>query len=228
MLLALESTGARMNRLGSEVLAESPLLSLGGGRRARSSGDGRATSWARRRAVAARAPLVAGIGPDEARFDEALDGVLGARRGMIRVAVAGAAGRMGQTDCAAVEVRPTWSSSPAPTRRSESALARPSPREPGCARRLHDPEHRRCERHGGGCGGRPRRRSGRPALTSSELRGLAGANVFVAPNFAIGAVLMMQFAAQAARHMAARRDHRAAPRPQARRARAARPRGPPR
>jgi 4-hydroxy-tetrahydrodipicolinate reductase len=36
-----------------------------------------------------------------------------------------------------------------------------------------------------------------------ELTGLsgAGANVFVAPNFAIGAVLMMQFAAQAARHM---------------------------
>jgi 4-hydroxy-tetrahydrodipicolinate reductase len=34
-----------------------------------------------------------------------------------------------------------------------------------------------------------------------DLRG-AGANVFIAPNFAIGAVLMMQFAAQAARHMA--------------------------
>ncbi len=34
-----------------------------------------------------------------------------------------------------------------------------------------------------------------------DLRG-AKANVFVAPNFAIGAVLMMQFAAQAARHMA--------------------------
>jgi 4-hydroxy-tetrahydrodipicolinate reductase len=34
-----------------------------------------------------------------------------------------------------------------------------------------------------------------------ELRGLRGANVFVAPNFAIGAVLMMRFAAEAARHM---------------------------
>jgi 4-hydroxy-tetrahydrodipicolinate reductase len=33
-----------------------------------------------------------------------------------------------------------------------------------------------------------------------ELSG-AKANVFIAPNFAIGAVLMMQFAAQAARHM---------------------------
>jgi 4-hydroxy-tetrahydrodipicolinate reductase len=35
-----------------------------------------------------------------------------------------------------------------------------------------------------------------------ELRGEGGANVFVAPNFAIGAVLMMQFAAEASRHMA--------------------------
>ena len=36
----------------------------------------------------------------------------------------------------------------------------------------------------------------------SELEGLTGANIFIAPNFAIGAVLMMQFAVQAARHMA--------------------------
>jgi 4-hydroxy-tetrahydrodipicolinate reductase len=33
------------------------------------------------------------------------------------------------------------------------------------------------------------------------LRGARGANVFVAPNFAIGAVLMMRFAAEAAKHM---------------------------
>jgi len=35
-----------------------------------------------------------------------------------------------------------------------------------------------------------------------ELRDLEGANVFVAPNFAIGAVLMMRFAAEASKHMA--------------------------
>jgi 4-hydroxy-tetrahydrodipicolinate reductase len=34
------------------------------------------------------------------------------------------------------------------------------------------------------------------------LRQARGANVFLAPNFAIGAVLMMQFAAEAAKHMA--------------------------
>jgi 4-hydroxy-tetrahydrodipicolinate reductase len=35
-----------------------------------------------------------------------------------------------------------------------------------------------------------------------ELRGLSGANAFVAPNFAIGAVLMTRFAVEAAKHMA--------------------------
>jgi len=35
----------------------------------------------------------------------------------------------------------------------------------------------------------------------SPLRSERGANVFVAPNFAIGAVLMMRFAAEAAKHM---------------------------
>jgi 4-hydroxy-tetrahydrodipicolinate reductase len=34
------------------------------------------------------------------------------------------------------------------------------------------------------------------------LRGAQGANVFFGPNFAIGAVLMMTFAAEASRHMA--------------------------
>ena len=39
----------------------------------------------------------------------------------------------------------------------------------------------------------------------------AAVTVFYAPNFAIGAVLMMRFAEEAARHSRARRDHRAAP-----------------
>jgi 4-hydroxy-tetrahydrodipicolinate reductase len=43
---------------------------------------------------------------------------------------------------------------------------------------------------------------GTTGFDPDELRGAKGANVFIAPNFAIGAVLMMQFAAQAARHMA--------------------------
>jgi 4-hydroxy-tetrahydrodipicolinate reductase len=43
---------------------------------------------------------------------------------------------------------------------------------------------------------------GTTGFEPAELAGLSGANVFIAPNFAIGAVLMMQFAAQAAAHMA--------------------------
>jgi predicted Zn-dependent peptidase len=72
VVLSLESTGARMNRLGSEVLAGTPLLSLDEvverieavtvddlGALAREL-------WAPERLSAA------GIGPDRARFEEAL------------------------------------------------------------------------------------------------------------------------------------------------------------
>ncbi|HET9073396.1 MAG TPA: 4-hydroxy-tetrahydrodipicolinate reductase [Solirubrobacteraceae bacterium] len=44
---------------------------------------------------------------------------------------------------------------------------------------------------------------GTTGFDPAELDGLEGANVFIAPNFAIGAVLMMRFAAEAAQHMAA-------------------------
>jgi 4-hydroxy-tetrahydrodipicolinate reductase len=43
---------------------------------------------------------------------------------------------------------------------------------------------------------------GTSGFDASRLSELSGANVLYCPNFAIGAVLMMQFAAQASRHMA--------------------------
>jgi 4-hydroxy-tetrahydrodipicolinate reductase len=43
---------------------------------------------------------------------------------------------------------------------------------------------------------------GTTGFDPKPLRGAEGANVFIAPNFAIGAVLMMQFAAEASRRMA--------------------------
>jgi 4-hydroxy-tetrahydrodipicolinate reductase len=43
---------------------------------------------------------------------------------------------------------------------------------------------------------------GTSSFDLEPLRGATGANVFFAPNFAIGAVLMMRFAAEASRHMA--------------------------
>ena len=72
VVLALESTGARMNRLGSEVLAGMPLFSLDEtvARIDAVSVDDLAALvdelWAPERLSAA------GIGPDEARFEEAL------------------------------------------------------------------------------------------------------------------------------------------------------------
>ncbi|WP_249009621.1 pitrilysin family protein [Conexibacter sp. DBS9H8] len=75
MLLALESTGARMNRLGSSVLAGEPLLSLD---EIEAAID--AVSLAELAELAgelwdpARLSVV-GIGPDEDRFDAAADGL---------------------------------------------------------------------------------------------------------------------------------------------------------
>jgi 4-hydroxy-tetrahydrodipicolinate reductase len=119
----------------------------------------------------------------------------------IGVAVAGAAGRMGETVCRAVEAAPDMElvarADPALGASVAEALAqRPdvlvdftvpgtavgNARE-AIAARVHVV-------------------IGTTGFDPAELEGLGGANVFIAPNFAIGAVLMMQFAAQAARHMA--------------------------
>jgi 4-hydroxy-tetrahydrodipicolinate reductase len=42
---------------------------------------------------------------------------------------------------------------------------------------------------------------GTTSFDVDQVRGLDSANIFIAPNFAIGAVLLMQFAAQATRYM---------------------------
>ena len=111
IVLGMESTGARMNRLGASLLYELPLLEtdeLMERIDAVTLDDLRALTdelWAPERLSAA------GIGPDESAFREAAAEVTPAGEGcrwsvgdrMIRVAVAGAAGRMGQTVCAAVE-----------------------------------------------------------------------------------------------------------------------------
>jgi predicted Zn-dependent peptidase len=94
VVLALESTGARMNRLGSEVLAGAPLLSLDEvveQIEAVSLEDLAALAerlWAPERLSAA------GIGPDEARFDEALGGIgaLGGVRALGGIRALGARG----------------------------------------------------------------------------------------------------------------------------------------
>jgi 4-hydroxy-tetrahydrodipicolinate reductase len=118
----------------------------------------------------------------------------------IRVAVAGAAGRMGQTVCGAVEraedmelggrADPALGTSVADVLDQADVLvdftvpgtALQNARE-AVAAGVHVV-------------------IGTTGFDLGELQGLSGANVFAAPNFAIGAVLMMKFAAEAARHMA--------------------------
>ena len=127
---------------------------------------------------------------------------------MIRVAVSGAAGRMGETVCEAVEgaddLELAGSADPALETRLADVLdgadvvvdfttpeaARPEhPRLPGRRRPCRGRHHRLRARVG------TRRRGGEAARDGKRAR------VFVAPNFAIGAVLMMQMARQAAPHM---------------------------
>ena len=75
VLLALESTGARMNRLGSELLAQAPLLGLDD---VVARIDAVTLEDLEELADELWDPerlSVAGIGPDEERFDEALAGI---------------------------------------------------------------------------------------------------------------------------------------------------------
>jgi 4-hydroxy-tetrahydrodipicolinate reductase len=121
---------------------------------------------------------------------------------LIRVAVAGAAGRMGGTVCEAVSGAPDMElvgrADPTLGTSLEEALAErpdvlvdftlPSTAVANAREAVAAGVHAVI---------------GTTGFDPAELSGLgAEANVFVAPNFAIGAVLMMQFAAQAAKHMA--------------------------
>jgi 4-hydroxy-tetrahydrodipicolinate reductase len=119
---------------------------------------------------------------------------------MIRVAVAGAAGRMGSTVCDAVmgadDMELTGRADPAlgvtlaevlpdadvvvDFTRPDTALANA---QECVAAGVHVV-------------------IGTTGFDIEPLRDARGANVFFAPNFAIGAVLMMRFAAEAAKHMA--------------------------
>jgi len=123
---------------------------------------------------------------------------------VIRVAVAGAAGRMGLAVCAAVQDAPDLDLSgradPELGRTLEDVLptadvvvdfTRPDTALDNARRCLQAGVHVVIGTTGFDIAGLP--------VSDGSQR---SANVFVAPNFAIGAVLMMRFAAQAARHMA--------------------------
>ena len=124
---------------------------------------------------------------------------------MIRVAVAGAAGRMGQTVCAAVEqaddmelsgrADPLLSSSVADVLEEAQVLVdftQPEVALENALASLHAGVHVVV----GTSGFDPE-----PLREAACVQQAPGANVLVVPNSAIGAVLMMRFAAEAARHM---------------------------
>jgi 4-hydroxy-tetrahydrodipicolinate reductase len=118
----------------------------------------------------------------------------------IRVAVAGAAGRMGQAVVAAVEAADDM----ALTGRADPALGTSLADVLGDADVVVDftrPDAAvenalACVRAG------VHAVIGTTGFDPTALTGARGANVFIAPNFAIGAVLMMRFAAEASRYLA--------------------------
>ncbi len=122
---------------------------------------------------------------------------------MIKVAVAGAAGRMGATVCRAVEaaedLRLVARADPALGTSVSEALGQ----EPDVLVDFTVPESA-AENAREAVARGVHVVIGTTGFDRSFLDQLGGAeaNVFIAPNFAIGAVLMMKFAVEAAKHMA--------------------------
>ena len=102
IILALESSSARMNRLGGSLLYGLPLLEPDELVERIDAVTVRATSPRWRRAVGALAPVGGGHRARRGRVP-GRGGRPGRSGGVIRVAVAGAAGRMGRAVCAAVD-----------------------------------------------------------------------------------------------------------------------------
>jgi len=118
----------------------------------------------------------------------------------IRVAVAGAAGRMGQTVCGAVQRAEDMELSGRADPQLGTEVSEVLPRADVLVDFTVPDTALDNARQAVQAGVHVV--IGTTGFDLEALRELRGANVFVAPNFAIGAVLMTQFAAQAARHMA--------------------------
>jgi 4-hydroxy-tetrahydrodipicolinate reductase len=119
---------------------------------------------------------------------------------VIRVAVSGAAGRMGQTTCEAVEGADDMElvGRADPTLADDLAAVLP---EADVVVDFSTPDAaldnvRQCVAAG------VHVVVGTTGWDIAAVEGMTGANVFVAPNFAIGAVLMMRYATDASKHMA--------------------------
>lgn len=122
---------------------------------------------------------------------------------MISVAVSGAAGRMGATVCEAVEGAEDMELVARVDPALETSLGDALSAAPDVLVDFTIPTTAMANAHEAVAAG-IHVVIGTTGFDVSELDDLRGAkaNVFVAPNFAIGAVLMMRFAVEAARHMA--------------------------
>jgi 4-hydroxy-tetrahydrodipicolinate reductase len=119
---------------------------------------------------------------------------------VIRVAVAGAAGRMGEAVCTAVDDADDLTLAG----RADPALGTTVDEVLGDADVLVDftrPDTAVAHARAAAAAG-VHVVIGTTGFDVAELDGIGGANVFAAPNFATGAVLMMRFAAEASAHMA--------------------------
>jgi 4-hydroxy-tetrahydrodipicolinate reductase len=120
---------------------------------------------------------------------------------MIAVAVAGAAGRMGATVCEAVDAADDMELVARADPRLDVTVAEALRERPDVLVDFSIPstavENIKLALEAG-----VHVVVGTTGFELSEVQELTGANVFIAPNFAIGAVLMMRFAADAIRHMA--------------------------
>ena len=119
----------------------------------------------------------------------------------IKVAVAGAAGRMGETVCRAVAAAPDMELVARADPALDVSLADALRAGPDVLVDFTIPSTALDNARQAAAAG-VHVVIGTTGFDITQLGDVSGANVFVAPNFAIGAVLMMQFAAQAARHMA--------------------------
>jgi 4-hydroxy-tetrahydrodipicolinate reductase len=118
----------------------------------------------------------------------------------IRVAVAGAAGRMGQTVCDAVGGADDMELVARVDPALDTTLAQALTERPDVLVDFTVPTTAVANARDAVAAG-VHVVIGTTGFDPGELAGATGANIFIAPNFAIGAVLMMQFATTAAQHM---------------------------
>jgi 4-hydroxy-tetrahydrodipicolinate reductase len=118
----------------------------------------------------------------------------------IRVAVAGAAGRMGQTVCDAVAGAEDMELVARVDPALDTTLAQALAERPDVLVDFTVPTTAVANAREAVAAG-VHVVIGTTGFNPGELSDVTGANIFIAPNFAIGAVLMMQFATAAAQHM---------------------------